>query len=186
VVAVAAAEVVEAPGSRRTATEGRVRLGLAGPTCAVHAAAGEHTMAERPDYREIEHTADVGLELEAPDLKAAFELAAASMFDLMCDLDGVGGDVCRTVRIRARDADLENMMVRWLSELLYVFESEGLLLSRFDVRKLTSDALEADVAGERFNPDHHAVKLEIKAVTYHDMAVNQVEGVWHVRVIFDT
>ena len=143
-------------------------------------------MAERPDYKEIEHTADVGLELEAPDLKAAFELAAASMFDLMCDLDSVGDGVCRTVHIRARDADLENMMVRWLTELLYVFESERLLLSGFDVRKLTSDAIEADVAGERYDPARHAFKSELKAATYHDIAVNQTEGVWFVRVIFDT
>jgi len=143
-------------------------------------------MAERPDYREIEHTADVGLELEAPDLKAAFEQAAASMFDLMCDLDSVGDDVRRTVRIRARDDDLENMMVRWLSELLYVFESERLLLSGFDVVKLESDVIETDVAGERYDPARHAFKTEIKAVTYHDMAVEEIGGRWHVRVIFDT
>ena len=62
-------------------------------------------MAQRPAYTEIEHTADVGLELEAPDLRSAFELAAASMFDLMCDLDTVGDSVRRTVRAQARDAD---------------------------------------------------------------------------------
>ena len=143
-------------------------------------------MVERPNYTEIEHTADVGLELEAPDLKAAFELAAASMFDLMCDLDGVGDGVCRTVRTRARDGDLENMMVRWLTELLFVFASEGLLLSSFDVRELTSDAIEASVTGERYDPARHAFKTELKAATYHDLAVDQVEGVWFVRVIFDT
>ncbi len=143
-------------------------------------------MTERPDYKEIEHTADVGLELEAPDLKAAFELAAASMFDLMCDLDGVGDGVRRTVRIRARDADLENMMVRWLTELLYVFESERLLLSCFDVTKLESGLIEADVTGERYDPGRHALKTEIKAATYHDLAVDQTRGVWLVRVIFDS
>ena len=142
-------------------------------------------MAERPDYKEIEHTADVGLELEAPDLKAAFELTAASMFDLMCDIDSVGDGVCRTVKMRARDGDLENMMVRWLNELLYVFESERLLLSRFDVRELTSDAIEADVAGERYDPARHVFKSELKAATYHDLAVDQTAGVWFVRVIFD-
>jgi len=167
---VEAAVVVEAPGSLRT----------------VRAAAGERTMAERPDYREIEHTADVGLELEAPDLKAAFALAAASMFDLMCDLDTVGDDVRRTVRARARDGDLENMMVRWLTELLYVFATEGLLLSRFDVTRLTSDTLEAEVVGEQFDPGRHVFKSELKAATYHDLVVDRVEGVWLVRVIFDT
>ena len=143
-------------------------------------------MAERPDYREIEHTADVGLELEAPDLKAVFELAAASMFDLMCDLDGVGDGVCRTVRIRARDGDLENMMVRWLTELLFVFASEGLLLSRFRVSVVGGGVVEAEVAGERYEAERHDLKTEIKAVTYHDLAVDQIDGVWFVRVIFDT
>ena len=147
--------------------------------------AGER-MAGRPSYNEIEHTADVGMELEAADLKDAFELAAASMFDLMCDLDSVRHSVCRTVRVRARDADLENMMVRWLTELLYVFESEGLLLMYFDIRKLTSDLIEAGVAGEPYDPVRHALKTELKAVTYHDLAVDQSDGVWFVRVIFDT
>ena len=150
------------------------------------AAAGEHTMAERPDYREVEHTADVGLELSAPDLNAAFELAAASMFDLMCDLDSVGDAERRTVRIRARDADLENMMVRWLNELLYVFASERLLLSGFDVVKLENGDIEAVGVGEEFDPEHHALKSELKAVTYHDMVVDQFDGVWFVRLIFDT
>ena len=119
--------------------------------------AGER-MAGRPSYNEIEHTADVGMELEAADLKDAFELAAASMFDLMCDLDSVRHSVCRTVRVRARDADLENMMVRWLTELLYVFESEGLLVMYFDIRRLESDLIEAGVAGEPYDPVRHALQ----------------------------
>jgi SHS2 domain-containing protein len=108
------------------------------------------------------------------------------MFDLVCDLDTVSDDVCRSVRIEARDADLENMMVRWLTELLYLFESEKLLLSYFDVRGLESGVVEAGVAGEPFDAAVHAVKTEIKAVTYHDLAVEQTDAGWRVRVIFDT
>jgi len=143
-------------------------------------------MAGRPRYNEIEHTADVGVELEAPDLKAAFELAAASMFDLMCDLDTVGSTVARTVRATSREGDLEGLMVRWLTELLYVLAAEGLLLSRFDIRNLESGRIEADVAGEPLDHERHALKCELKAVTYHDLAVDQSDGVWSVRVIFDT
>ena len=143
-------------------------------------------MVERPSYFEIEHTADVGFELDAPDLKSAFEQAAAAMFDLVCDLDTVDDGVCRRIRMKARDADLENMMVRWLTELLYVFESEQLLLSHFDIRELESGVIEAGVAGEPFDAAVHAVKTEIKAVTYHDLAVEQTDAGWRVRVIFDT
>ena len=143
-------------------------------------------MAERPGYHEIEHTADIGFELTAPDLKSMFETAAAAMFDLICDLDAVGDGVSRTVRVRARDGDLENMMVRWLTELLYVLEAEGLLLSSFDVRRLESDVIEAGVAGEPVDYGRHALKAELKAATYHDIAVERRGDSWFVRVIFDT
>jgi SHS2 domain-containing protein len=143
-------------------------------------------MSRRPSYQEIEHTADVGFELTAPDLKSAFETAAAAMFDLICDLDTVGDGIRRSVRVGAREADLENMMVRWLTELLYVLEAEGLLLSYFDVRKLESDVIEAGVAGEPIDYDHHSIKAEIKAATYHELAVEKLDGEWFVRVIFDT
>ena len=52
--------------------------------------------------------------------------------------------------------------------------------------RLTSDTLEAEVVGEQFDPGRHVFKSELKAATYHDLAVDQIEAVWHVRVIFDT
>ena len=143
-------------------------------------------MAQRPSYREIEHTADVGFELTAADLESAFELAAAAMFDLVCDLDTVAGTVRRTVRASAREGDTESLMVRWLSELLYVLAAEGLLLSAFDVRELADGRIEAVVAGEPLDRERHAIKSDIKAATYHDLAVEQSDSGWLVRVIFDT
>jgi SHS2 domain-containing protein len=143
-------------------------------------------MAERPSYNELDHTADVGLELIAPDLNAAFERAAAAMFDLICDLDRVGRRVHRIVRVTARKNDLENMMVRWLTELLFLFDSERIVLSRFEIRSLTDTALQADVEGETFDASRHTVKADIKAVTYHELTVEQRGADWYVRVIFDT
>jgi SHS2 domain-containing protein len=143
-------------------------------------------LARRPIYREIEHTADVGFELTAPDLTSAFESAAAAMFDLICDLDTIGSMVRRTVRASARAGDREGLMVRWLSELLYVLAAEGLLLSEFDVRELSDGMIEASVAGEPLDLDRHALRTDIKAATYHDLAVEQSDVGWVVRVIFDT
>ena len=143
-------------------------------------------MAQRPDYYEIEHTADVGFELTAPDLKSAFECAAAAMFDLICDLDTVGSTVRRTVRADAREGDLEALMVRWLSELLFVFEGEGLLLSMFEVRGLADGLVEGEVVGEPLDRERHSLKVDLKAATYHELAVEQRDDGWIVRVIFDT
>jgi SHS2 domain-containing protein len=143
-------------------------------------------VAERPVYTEIEHTADVGFELTAPGLTASFERAAAAMFDLMFDLDSVGGGVHRIVSVSSRAGDLENMMVRWLTELLFLFDSERMICSAFTVRTLTKDLIEADVSGEVMDSSRHEIKTDIKAVTYHELAVEKREGDWRVRVIFDT
>ena len=144
----------------------------------------EGAMGKRPSYREIEHTADVGVELSAPDLRSAFEGAAAAMFDLMSDLDRVG-ETWRG-RVRVTGMDLENLLIRWLAELLFLSESEGVLLSRFTVDLLDGHTLDAAVAGEKFDRAKHAVRVEIKAPTYHGLRIEEVGGEWSVRVIFDT
>lgn len=143
-------------------------------------------MPERPSYEEIEHTADVGVELTAPDRSSAFERAAAAMFDMISDLDRVGSAWRRRIRVTAREDDLQNLFIRWLAELLFLHESEHVLLSSFAVRSIGRDALEADVAGERIDPERHTLKVEIKAPTYHDLALEETPSGWRVRVIFDT
>jgi SHS2 domain-containing protein len=140
----------------------------------------------RPIYTEIEHTADVGMEVEAPDVESAFALAAASMFDLICDLDSVGEDWQRRVVVHGREDDLGYLLVRWLCELLYVFESERVLLSDFRILHMTPDGIEARVVGERYDSEKHALKVELKAATYHGLVIEQHDGQWFIRVIFDT
>lgn len=141
-------------------------------------------MGKRPSYREIDHTADVGVELLAPDLRSAFEGAAAAMFDVMSDLDRVGETWHG--RVRVTGLDLENLMVRWLAELLFIAESEGVLLSHFTVDRLDGLELEAAVAGEKLDRARHAIRVEIKAPTYHELRIEEVRDGWFVRVIFDT
>jgi SHS2 domain-containing protein len=144
----------------------------------------EGAMGKRPSYREIEHTADLGVELNAPDLRSAFEGAAAAMFDVVSDLDRVGETWHG--RVRVEGLDLGNLMVRWLSELLFVSESEGVLLSHFTVERLDGLVLEAAVAGEKLDRARHAVRVEIKAPTYHGLRIEESDNGWFVRVIFDT
>ncbi|MBM3307380.1 MAG: archease [Candidatus Eisenbacteria bacterium] len=141
-------------------------------------------MGTRPPYREIEHTADVGIELEAPDLASALERAAAAMFDVMTDIERVGERWRAEVRVSG--TDLQNLLVRWLSELLFVAESHGVLLSRFSVRRLDGLSVEAEVAGEPLDRAKHLVRVEIKAVTYHELRIEEAGGGWAVRVVFDT
>jgi SHS2 domain-containing protein len=143
-------------------------------------------MFGRPDYREIEHTADVGVELQARDLRSALESAAAAMFDVICDVDSVERLLTIPLTVDAREGDLENLLVRWLTELLYVHQSRNMVLSGFEVLSVSRGTVEARVSGERLDPERHTIKLELKAPTYHELLLEEREGRWSVRVIFDT
>ncbi len=156
-------------------------------------------MADRPEYTEIEHTADVGIALRAPDMISAFEGAAAAAFDLMCDLDRVAPEASFELSVEGRPGDLEHLMVRWLSELLYLYSSEGVLLSEFEILELrehgifdgdeggnAASLLTARVRGERFDARRHQMKTELKAPTYHQLVVERTGDGWSVRIIFDT
>jgi SHS2 domain-containing protein len=132
--------------------------------------------------RTIEHTADHGIEVEADSVEELFEGAASGMFSIIVNLSTVSARESRTIAIEADD--LEELMFKWLNELLYVLAAEELLLSRFEVKRVEGLRLEAVVVGEPVDPARHRLG-EIKAATYHQMLVERRNGSWFARVIFD-
>lgn len=132
--------------------------------------------------RTIEHTADHGIEVEADSVEELFEGAASGMFSIIVNSSTVSARESRTIAIEADD--LEELMFKWLNELLYVLAAEELLLSRFEVKRVEGLRLEAVVVGEPVDPARHRLG-EIKAATYHQMLVERRNGSWFARVIFD-
>jgi len=79
----------------------------------------------------------------------------------------------------------EELLVAWLSELIYLFEVEGVLFSRFDIAGLGEKKLKAACFGERIDPRRHDIKTGVKAATYHMLRVEQGEDGCRVQVLFD-
>jgi SHS2 domain-containing protein len=130
----------------------------------------------------VDHTADIALHAEASALPELFAEAAAGLFEIICDVRGTGGSYATSVRVEADSPG--HLMHDWLSELLYIHETEDVVLSRFDV-KIRENSLEAQVAGEKIDPERHVLKAEVKAVTYHMLSVREENGRWHATVLFD-
>lgn len=131
-------------------------------------------------YEELDHTADVGIRAHGATLDELFAAAAAGMFSLVADLRKVRA--VGEVEVRVKADDLEALMVRWLSELLFLHETQRLLLKEFDVR-IDGMCLEARARGETIDKKRHELKLNIKAVTYHRLRVDRKAGL--AEVIFD-
>jgi SHS2 domain-containing protein len=134
-------------------------------------------------YETFDHTADLGLRIRAPDLDRLFAEAAEALFSVIVeDLRTVRADEVVDVRIDGDEHDY--LLFDWLKALLYHFDAEHRLFSRFEVR-LRPGGLDARAWGERLDRQRHELSHEVKAITYHGLTVEPAEGGWMAEVIVD-
>jgi SHS2 domain-containing protein len=134
-------------------------------------------------YETFEHTADLGLRVRAPDLNTLFAEAARALFSVI--VEDLGTVVARQeLHVELAGDDRAYLLFDWLKELLYHFDAEHLLLSRFEVR--VGDAgLKATAWGEPLDRARHALEHEVKAITYHGLRVEPAADGWLAEVIVD-
>lgn len=150
-------------------------------------------------YRILDHTADIGVEVHGSTLTDLFSQAALALVDLLTDRNTLTAETIRTIRVEG--ADLADLWINYLREVLYLFYGDNFLIKEIvqvdanlpaiDIEeyedKTAGVNLEAHFSGETYKPLRHAVKTEIKAVTYHRAEVNQIstdcwQGVFIVDV----
>jgi SHS2 domain-containing protein len=134
-------------------------------------------------YTILEHPSDLGIEARGKSMKDAFEFAAIGLLSIICDPASVIPLDHRYVSVKGTDA--ENLLVKWLSEILYLYDGEDFLSSFISIDRLSPTELDATVAGERVDEKKHRLKTDVKAVTYHQLKVEEVQDGCLVRVYFD-
>lgn len=138
-------------------------------------------------FETFEHTADVGLRVRAADLNQLFAEAGQALFSVMvANLDEVRR--VEKVAFALEDTAVDELLRKWLGELLYTFHVRRLLFSRFDVTVSGSDSafsLVATAWGEPMDGQRHEMDVEIKAVTWHGLRVEQTTEGWLAEVIVD-
>jgi len=131
-------------------------------------------------FWEVEHTADWALHVRGRDLPELFTHAAQGMIALIADSEQLGEpDVSGEVVLAA--ADVETLLVDWLSELVYLYETEGVLYTVFEITEATPVSLRARMRGKK----GERVKKEIKAVTYHGLQVRRTAEGFEATLVFD-
>lgn len=134
-------------------------------------------------FRILEHTADIGFEAFGATREEVFANAACALLHLIVDLETI---VPREeVTVQAAGADPASLLVNWLSEILYRHDAEGWLFRDLQVRSLESRSLAAVARGEKFDPARHQMKLLVKAITYHQLVLEQTAQGWRAQVYVD-
>ena len=95
-------------------------------------------------YTILEHPSDLGIEAHGETMNVAFEQAATALMSVMLDPTTVDGLEQRHVEIAAVDA--EQLLVKWLTEILYLYDGQQFAAKRFTIERLTPTALAAMIA----------------------------------------
>jgi protein archease len=133
-------------------------------------------------YRWVDHTAELELEIEAATEQGVFEQALAALGELLAEREheeAADAEVARH-EVSASAPDRAALLAEWLSELVYLAETEGLVPAGAERLELGGNALEATVVGRKASPPHL-----VKAVTYHRLGIWKEDETWRARVVFD-
>jgi SHS2 domain-containing protein len=122
-------------------------------------------------YQVFEHTADLGVRVEAATLAELYADAAAGLFAVIAgDLGQVRLSEWETFTVPGSDPAW--LLFDFLGELHAAFELRRMLFREFAVT-ITDDGLEAVATGERYDPARHVLAHEVKAITQHELAVDR-------------
>lgn len=130
-------------------------------------------MRERKiEYERLEHTADEGFLVKAPSLERLYINAALALTDMMVKLESIMEKERQSIQIQADDRD--TLMVRWLNEILFLFEQRKFLCHKIVFDRFDGRNISATLWGESYDPSRHGSISEIKAVTYHQLELTDV------------
>jgi SHS2 domain-containing protein len=137
----------------------------------------------------LDHTADAAIRAYGQRAEELFENAAQGMFALMFDLGEIPKTERRAFNLQGETA--EDLLVSWLRELLFCFETEHIAFSEFHVSSLSlpADGKAGSIVGEAVGGNcSHLIRLgaAVKAITYHGLRIERGEsGTWEAEIVFD-
>ena len=129
-------------------------------------------------FQEQPHTADWALDVWASDLVSLLQQAASGMYALMHAR--LQAEPRETYRFEIAALDRETLLVTFLSELLYFTQRDDVAFDQFDLIQV-GERLMAEVAGAPIE----SIAKEIKAVTYHNLAVRETARGLEATIVFD-
>jgi SHS2 domain-containing protein len=136
-----------------------------------------------PNFEVIDHTADVGIVAYGNSVEEVFLNAADGVFSLIADLGKVDEETSQQIVVDAPDQ--EELLVAWINELLYLFDAENLIFSRFKIVELGKTKLKAIAYGEQVDPDRHDLRAQVKAATYHRLKLKKGKDGFRAQLILD-
>ena len=132
-------------------------------------------------YEIVEHTAEVGIKASGPSLEEAFRETSLGLLEITGTWAPGGGD---DVQVELEGTDEASLLVDWLGELLYLQDARDSLVSDLRIESVDSERIVGTV---RLTPrgDFDPEGTAVKAITYHQLAVEETADGWVTTVFVD-
>jgi SHS2 domain-containing protein len=132
-------------------------------------------------FEELSHTADIKIRAHEPTLDQLFNEACRALMQVMYGTDIKGGTLRK---IELDSPDRESLLLDFLSELLFITDTENFVIARANVQ-ITGNHLHATLDGEPFDPKRHREGTEIKGISYSGMSISEDTEGFVLDVLFD-
>ncbi|MBI5476806.1 MAG: archease [Ignavibacteriales bacterium] len=134
-------------------------------------------------YKFLDHPADIGIEAIGETVADAFIHSAYGLISVIVDDSTIEPHIPMHIQIDAEDK--EHLLVKWLSEILYLYDGKKYLPSKIKINSIDDISLDAEIKGEYFSDSKHKTKTDVKAVTYHQILIQEEKGKCLIRVYLD-
>ncbi|MFC2133418.1 archease [Bacteroidota bacterium] len=138
-------------------------------------------------YRQIEHTADIAVEIYADSLENLFRAGVEAWHEL--SVEGEPAALIGIKNIKLKAASYEELMIIFLSEInyqLHAFKWLSKSIKSITLNKQEKDFfIDADIEGDAIDFDRFTIKEEIKAVTFHQINIENKDDLFTTKIVFD-
>ncbi len=145
-------------------------------------------MIEQKGFEYLDHTADLMIRAYGRSLEELLENCSKAFFNAISPGYLEKTEVKRCIKIEVEGDSLEELIFRWMSELVYSFDTEGLLGKEFKIEvKREGESYKAmgEICGEEFDPEKHEYALQVKAMTYNMLKVSEENGRYVAEFVMD-
>jgi SHS2 domain-containing protein len=131
----------------------------------------------------LEHTSDVGILARGQTREEAVISASHALVSIL--VDPTPFRPLEERAFKAAGPDESAQIVNWLNEILFFFDTDGLVFVEFEIDSWTTGEINGRARGERFDIDRHEFRTAVKAATYHQFESHRTPDGWEIRVFVD-
>jgi SHS2 domain-containing protein len=134
-------------------------------------------------YRIIEHTADIGFEVQGKTREQVFESAALAFFHIMWRIGRHKKSQPEIITVKSND--LQELLVNFLEEFLYLYDAKRLICCQLKVFSMSNNEIRVKAWLQQFDDNQDQELLAVKAVTYHQLYIGKKDHGWSAQVFLD-